>query len=101
MIDFAYGICGFLVKPDGSKRMCANLSTRNCSGTLYCSAYEIAVAKESIKPEIVEPCFDMLMKISPGFPSSYIPTVMYPSCPAISNLCVIDLRSSGSLRRGG
>jgi len=76
MIDLAYGICGFLVKPDGSKRMCENLSTRNCSGTPYCSANEIAVANESIKPEMVEPCFDIVTKISPGVPSSYMPTVM-------------------------
>src|SRR5712671_34482 len=79
--------------------MCENLSTRNCSGTPYCSANEIAVANESIRPEIVDPCFDMVTKISPGVRSSYMPTVMYPSCPAISNLWVIDWRSSGSLRR--
>ena len=37
---------------------------------------EIAVAKESIRPEIVEPSFDMVIKISPGWPSSYMPAVM-------------------------
>jgi hypothetical protein len=31
--------------------------------------------KESISPEMVEPCFAMVMKISPGGPSSYTPTV--------------------------
>ncbi len=30
----------------------------------------------SISPEIVEPSFAIVMKISPGVPSSYIPTVM-------------------------
>jgi len=43
-------------------------STRR--GTPYCSAIEIAVAKESIKPEMVEPSLDMVIKISPGWPSS-------------------------------
>jgi hypothetical protein len=43
----------------------------------------------------------MTRKISPGLPSSYMPTVMYPSWPAIENLCVMERRSSASLRRGG
>src|SRR5208282_2883411 len=45
MIDLAYGICGFLVKPEGSKRMWENLSTKNWSGTPYWSANEIAVKR--------------------------------------------------------
>ncbi len=76
MIDLAIGISGFLVNPEGSKRMWLNLSTNPLSGTPYCSAMEIAVAKESIRPEIVEPSFDMVMKISPGWPSSYMPAMM-------------------------
>jgi hypothetical protein len=34
------------------------------------------VAKLSIRPEMVEPSLAMVMKISPGLPSSYMPTVM-------------------------
>ena len=37
---------------------------------------EMAVAKESMSPEMVEPSLDMVMKISPGWPSSYMPAVM-------------------------
>ncbi len=36
----------------------------------------MAVAKPSISPEMVEPSLAMVMKISPGWPSSYRPTVM-------------------------
>ena len=64
------------VQPLGSKRTCANLSTRNFSGTPYCRLKLTAVAKASIRPEMVEPSLAMVMKISPGAPSSYIPTVM-------------------------
>ena len=46
--------------------MCVNLSTSASSGTPYWSVREIAVANESIRPEIVEPSFDMVRKISPG-----------------------------------
>ena len=73
---FAYGISGFLVKPEGSKRTCENFSTSASSGTPYCSAIEIEVAKASIRPEMVEPSLAMTRKISPGLPSSYMPTVM-------------------------
>src|SRR2546426_2279366 len=31
-------------------------------------------------------------KNSPGRPSSYIPIVMYPSCPTTLNLCVTETR---------
>src|SRR5438093_985076 len=62
---------------------------------------EIAVANESMSPETTEPVFAIVTKISPGWPSSNMPTVMYPSCPAIENLCVIDWRSSGRRRRKG
>ena len=76
MIDFAIGISGFRVKPLGSNRVCVNLSTRSCSGTPCCSESEVMVAKLSIRPEMVEPSLAMVMKISPGVPSSYLPTVM-------------------------
>jgi hypothetical protein len=36
-----------------------------------------------MSPEIVEPSFAILTKISPGEPSSYTPTVRYPSWPAM------------------
>ena len=69
-MNLAIGISGFLVKPEGSKRVWLNLSTRVCSGTPYWSAIEIEVASESIRPEMVEPSFAMTRKISPGWPSS-------------------------------
>jgi hypothetical protein len=97
----AYGISGFLVKPEGSKRTCENFSTSASSGTPYCRAIEIDVANASIRPEMVEPSLAMTRKISPGVRSSYMPAVMYPSCPAIEYLCVMACRSSGSLRRAG
>src|SRR5215204_1676190 len=40
-------------------------------------------------------------KISPTEPSSYMPAVMYPSCPPSENLWVIDWRSRGILLRAG
>ena len=73
---FAYGISGFLVKPEGSNRTWENFSTSVSSGTPYCSDIEIEVAKASMRPEIVDPSLAMTRKISPGLPSSYIPTVM-------------------------
>src|SRR5437764_13644808 len=101
MMDFAYGTWGFDVNPDGSNRVCVNLSTRTFKGTPYCSAMEQVVAKLSMTPESVDPSFAMTMKISPGAPSSYIPTVKYPSWPATENLCVIESRSTGRCRRTG
>src|SRR5437867_13187079 len=101
MIDFAYGTCGFDVKPEGSKRVWLNLSTRTFNGTPYCRAMEHVVAKLSITPDNVEPSFAITMKISPGVPSSYMPIVRYPSWPATENLCVMECRSTGRCRRTG
>ena len=70
MIELARGISGFPVKPEGSKRVRENLSHSRRSGTPCCSASEIAVAKLSIRPEIVEPSLAMFTKISPGSPVS-------------------------------
>ena len=64
-----------LVNPDGSKRTWVNLSTSTRSGTPYWSAMEMAVAKLSMSPLTTLPCLDMTTKISPGLPSSYMPTV--------------------------
>ncbi len=89
------------MNPLGSKRTWENFSTSVSSGTPYCSDIEIEVAKASMRPEMVEPSLAMTRKISPGLPSSYMPTVMYPSWPAIENLCVIECRSSGSFLRAG
>ena len=74
-IDFATRTSGFFVMPDGSKRAWLNLSTSTCSGTPYCSEYEIACANASAKPEMVEPSLAITRKISPGVPSSNRPTV--------------------------
>ncbi len=58
------------MKPDGSKRTWLNLLTSASSGTPYCSASDVSVAIVSIRPEIVLPSLAILMKISPGVPSS-------------------------------
>ena len=65
---------GFLVKPDGSKRTWLNFETSTSSGTPYWSAMEVSTPIVSIRPEIVLPSFAILMKISPGAPSSKKPT---------------------------
>ena len=70
MMDLAYRMSALFVQPLGSKRVWLNLSHRTLSGTPYWSASEIAVANESISPETVEPSFAMVIKISPGWPSS-------------------------------
>src|SRR5437773_7798161 len=70
---------GFAVIPDGSKRVFSSLSTNTFSGTPYCKPSEMVSASPSITPESVDPSLDILMKISPGRLSSYMPTVMYPS----------------------
>src|SRR5438874_250379 len=61
---------GVLGNPEGSKRVCANFFTSTSSGTPYCSASEMLVAKASISPEMVLPSLDITRKISPGVPSS-------------------------------
>ena len=68
--DLAYGISGFLVKPEGSKRTWPNLLTKASSGTPYCKDREVRVAIESMRPEIVLPSLAIRMKISPGVWSS-------------------------------
>src|ERR1017187_6988233 len=62
MMDFAYGMVGFPVHPLGSNRTWANLSTRNLNGTPYCRLKLTAVAKASIRPEMVDPSLAMVMK---------------------------------------
>ena len=77
MIDLAIGISGLPVKPEGSKRMWVNLSTRT-------SQRHAVLQRERDRRgegvhrdrEIVEPSLAIVMKISPGWPSSYSPTVM-------------------------
>ena len=61
--------------PAGSKRMLVNFSTKVRSGTPYCRPRLTEMAKASMMPARVEPCLDTCMKISPGRPSSYSPTV--------------------------
>ena len=78
------------------------MSTRTSSGTPYWSANDTACAKQSAKPEIVDPSFAIRSKISPGVPSWNIPTVTYPLWrPSIRNLCVTASRSGGSFLRTG
>ena len=100
-MDFAIGICGLPVKPDGSNRMWLSLSTITCRGTPCCSASDMQIASESMRPATVEPCLAIFMKTSPGLPSSYLPTVTYPSWSAIEKWWVIASRSSGMRRRTG
>ena len=76
MIDLANPMSGLLDHPLGSKRVCANFSQKSFSGTPCCSEIETASAKLSIRPDTVEPSFAILMKISPGSPSGYRPTMM-------------------------
>ena len=66
---------GSSVMPAGSKRMFVYISTNALSGTPYCRPWLTEMAKASMIPERVEPCFATLRKISPGRPSSYSPTV--------------------------
>jgi len=80
-MDPAYPISGFPDQPLGSNRVWLNFEVNTRSGTPYCKARETAVAKQSINPETVDPSFAVVMKISPGWPSSYSPTVRYPSYP--------------------
>src|ERR1700683_2710682 len=89
------------VMPLGSKRTCSNLRTRDSTGTPYWRLTETRVAMQSIRPPMVLPSLAMVMKTSPGAPSWYRPTVMYPSWPATSNLWVRALRVSGRRRRRG
>ena len=48
---------------------------------------------------MVDPSLAISRKTSPGWPSSYRPTVRNPSWPLIENLWVIACRSSGNRRR--
>jgi hypothetical protein len=66
----AYPISGFPLHPLGSKRVWLNLSHSTLRDTPYCKASDTAVAKQSMRPETVEPSFAVVMKISPTVPSS-------------------------------
>src|SRR3989338_2929869 len=101
MTDLAKRISLLFVTPEGSNRTWLNLLTSTFTGTPYWSESETIVAKQSMRPESVEPSLDMVIKISPGWPSSNNPTVKYPSCPATENLCVMAWRSSARRRRYG
>src|SRR5262249_16247530 len=71
------------------------------TGTPYCSDSDVRVPIVSISPPIVLPSLAMVMKSSPGLPSSKSPTVMYPSCPPTENLWVREWRVAGGRRRNG
>ena len=62
----AIRMSGSSVMPAGSKRMLVNASTKLRSGTPYCRPWLTEMAKASMMPASVEPCFDTLRKISPG-----------------------------------
>jgi hypothetical protein len=81
--------------------MLVNASTNARSGTPYCSPYEIDLAKASMIPDSVEPCFDTVRKTSPGRPSSYSPIVAKPLQSATRNSNVRPRRLRGSFWRTG
>ena len=87
--------------PAGSNRMFVNTSTNARSGTPYCRPWLIEIAKASMMPARVEPCFETRRKISPGRPSSYSPTVTKPLQSATRNSNVRDWRVRGNFWRTG
>ena len=101
MIDEAKRMSGSSVIPAGSKRLFTNASTNARIGTPYCKPYEIDLAKASMMPLSVEPCFDTVRKISPGRPSAYSPMVAKPLQSATRNSKVRELRVRGSFWRTG
>ena len=76
---------GSSVMPAGSKRMLVNALTKAGRGTPYCRPWLTEMAKASMMPARVEPCFETLMNTSPGRPSSYSPTVTKPLQSATRN----------------
>ena len=88
---------GSSVMPAGSKRMPVNASTKLRSGTPYCRPWLTEMAKASMMPARVEPCFDTRTKISPGRPSSYSPTVTKPLQSATRNSKVLRAAGAGQL----
>ena len=52
-------------------------------------------------PASIEPCFETVMKISPGWPLSYSPTVTNPLQSATRNSNVFAERVRGSFWRNG
>ena len=65
-MDFAIGMSGLLVNPEGSYLAWLNLSTMTFKGTPYWSAIEMPVAKESMRPDSTLPCLLIVMNSSPG-----------------------------------
>ena len=61
------------VIPAGSNRVLVYFSTKVRSGTPCWSPMLTAIAKESMIPARVEPCFETFMNTSPGRPSSPSP----------------------------
>ena len=58
----AIRMSGSSVMPAGSKRMLVNVSTKARSGTPYCRPWLTEMAKASMMPASVEPCFDDLQE---------------------------------------
>jgi len=70
MMESACGMSGFEVWPCGSNRMPLKRLTASSIGRPYWSAMENALQNAWHIPEIAEPSFAILMKISPGVPSA-------------------------------
>ena len=67
-MDLAKPICRVLGPAAGLEAGVRELVAEQLSGTPCCKASEIAVAKLSIRPEMVEPSLAIVTKISPGWP---------------------------------
>jgi len=70
MMESAWGMSGFDVEPWGSNRMPLKRLTASSMGRPYWRAMEKARQNAWHMPEIAEPSLAILMKISPGVPSS-------------------------------
>ena len=59
--------------PEGSNLVKVNASTNSSSGTPYCNAIDMAIAKLFISDLNAAPSLCISIKISPTLPSSYSP----------------------------
>ncbi len=72
VIDNGLGEADFGIArpPAGLEAHVSKLAAQDFERDTMLEASDTAVANESMSPEMVEPCFDMVRKISPGRPSS-------------------------------
>ncbi len=94
-------ISGSSVMPAGSNLVLTKASMNARIGTPYCKPYEMLLAKASMMPARVEPCFETVKNTSPGRPSEYSPMVAKPLQSATLNSNVRPRRERGSFSRTG